>query len=317
MTYICEDTINFNLNQRINLPLIIIISIYNCNFIRNNQYNGNGGIIFINNIDRNLKINECYFINCSCNGDGGAIYYNSNNINSATEINNTCCFYCECLISGNFLYFSSNKFINLFLISISKSSSNGIGSHPLVVFYSSHFSENFNSSNNFCNYNSGFSTIRPIYFYNNFCTIYNNNVTNSICIYLFAGTNSRNMLNSNIINNNGKNGGIFYLYEFYSEAAIYNLNNCIFYNNKNNLFNVAGSICKLYILNSKIFHNENLILTSGNLISFNNNNSIFRTEIFINTFNLINLNCYFNYQITNLNKKYFIELILLIYKFII
>ena len=98
----------------------------------------------------------------------------------------------------------------------------------------------------------------------------NNLVSQNICLRFNSGSNNRQLLNSNIINNNSPNGnGVIYIVS----GGEYYIKYSIFLNNQNYLFYISSG--KLFLENNLIQHNSGYFSSpNGQYITTNNNNSL-------------------------------------------
>ena len=109
----CLNSSNLLYNQR--LFQNFEINLFLCYFFRSTVFNSDGGIIYCNNFNSNIEINECIFYKCSSEGNGGSIYFNCVTENSNNKIEKTCAFDCNCGINdktGQFGWIQISKNIN-------------------------------------------------------------------------------------------------------------------------------------------------------------------------------------------------------------
>ena len=266
----CIDTTSLLSNQN-GYSNVNSLDLKDCIFSRVTLFNNKGGIIFITDISILMTISDCIFYNCS-SIEGGAIFYSSTNDYSGCIINKTCSYRCYAQkYSFLFKLINSNKNIFLKLNSISESPNYSF--ETVDLFYGNQKIEFLNSSKNNCSYVAGFTESYSNQFYCYYSTFINNLLSQGIVNHFYGGNNNY-LYFSNIINNNSPTRGII---DFH--GSISNINNCIFYNNKNTLFNIYSS-STFYINNNIISHNFNI----GTLTNNNNNSNLFFKTYLINHF---------------------------------
>ena len=217
----------------------INIEITDCFFYRTTTYSGHGGIIYCNDAVINMVVKDCIFFECSVNSQGGAIYYYCNHLGSHSKLERVCGNKCSCGSNqqNNFAYIqlydsiSSNNFVSYVSVTKCNIIDNGISSFRLQCGNMS--VSNYNSTFNTNKQYSGINLFKPSQLIANYCTFFNNIVSNSVCICFTYLTN--NILSySNIINNNSpSNYGVVYV-----GSGTYKVENFIFSDNKNTLFYV-------------------------------------------------------------------------------
>ena len=295
----CTDSKNLLTNERSYNPTISIF-ISNCYFTRSIFFSGNGGIIYINELNINLIVEFSIFFKCSCTGGGGSIYYFCQLTYSSIYLTKICANECLCG-SGNSGAFSLmlvnndiNNNISISYLSISKCANNGLGWRSI---YSQYGNQNFNfinSSNNNCYSTSGIIYAHPKKLISKFSSFKYNNSNKDIILDLNGGSNNLNLLFLNIISNNSPNGnGIIHV-----ASGNYLISNSIFYNNSLILYSLnSGS---LILENNLIHHNFLNSLISGNVQTALNNSiltTFFDTYKF-NFFSTIHCESKLNLKIT-------------------
>ena len=200
---------------------------------------GNGGAIFIDIPGLSLSINETTFYECiSTKGNGGAIFF----INGLNIFLFRICVK-NCITApgfyDQFAYLNTNYDQIIDLLSITKCD-NLNGAQTLRLANGNQNIYNTNISNNHNNYISGVFYGSPNSMLSKYCTIYNNTVSSYICINLQGS--SGNISKSNIILNNSPNSnyGVISLW-----VSNFNLNECIFDQNKDILLYVLSSTLQL------------------------------------------------------------------------
>ena len=297
-----------------------------CFFQRINTYIGttsdysistssSGGVMYFYYTLTNLSVKDSIFFNCSSSGNGGCIFYYSPIENSETLIERVCGYSCWCGLtfqdpfSITLIKDDCNHYNKYLFVSISKCSPYYSYCYSSIfVQYGNQSIKSTNSSNNNVKGVSGIRIAYPSCFLGSHNSFLNGNSSEYSSIYFNRNTN--NLLQfSNIINNNSplSNYGIVFI-----ENGIYNISNCIFFNNYNNLFYISNN-CKLNVFDSIIIHN-NLKLTTGlaNLININTQNSKTMNLIHYSTFLCFGNN---NFSTQNFKKSFFpmITIILIIF----
>ena len=281
---LCDFEINKNFRF---ITITTNFQINDCFFKRITSFDGDGGIIFCFDSLINMSIFNSIFNNCSCNGNGGAIYFDCSTVfGSCSELNKVCAYQCYTNNDnyGQFGYIRSynlNNNTNI-LVSISKSNSIIAGYASFSIWYGFQNLISYNSSNNFNKWYSGISINTPNSFNSNFCTFIDNFNSIYISVFLYGGNNNL-LLNSQMIRNNSPTYGDFTIWN----NGIYKMDECLFFNNSNILFYVQSGSLNLNFC--KIIHNS--ITTNGNII-FSNINNIISNTLNIIYFNPKNCNNY-------------------------
>ena len=251
-------------------------NLQNCFFYRTTTFNGEGGIIYILNINCNLNIKLSTFSQIISSNNGGVIYFSCGNTISSFEIEKSCVNECWCTgasMDGNFGYIIVNNLKNsYYLLSITKSASNGKGDSPIRIQNGYQNLNSINHSLNFCEYIPGFWNINPIEFKCLFSTFSNDKSLNWGIIYMNMNIQNAFFSNINLIYSYTPSYGIFYLIG----NGVCLINNSILYQNKGLLFQTS-STSTLNIQNSIINHTSTLI--SGNVNTYNNLNNFYNTFI--------------------------------------
>lgn len=290
---------NFHLN----------ILIFNCYFSRTTNYNGRGGIFFLeSNLNYELVIKECYFFECRCSGSGtnggGAIFYNCGN--GKSYLNKLCGFKCYTTVqsmAGQFFYIITNheKENKIECISCLKCAydSNIIRAYPINLREGIQKGNFINSTNNL-NWDGN----SVFFFYpNSLDSKFNNFLSNPgsefFSVYFKFGNGVRILSFSNIVNNTALRGVIFV------EHGNFIVNNCIIKDNIGKLFDIY-STALLSIENSKFFHEGNIgpsfIYELKNNIQIKTNTLKYKfystiecqTELFIHSTRISNFKIFFN-----------------------
>ena len=207
------------------------ITIFSCFFSRNLVYSGDGGIIYVSGGIYNLTVSLSMFFRCECSGYGGAVYFNSYNL----YFNMVCANRCSCgdQYNGHFAFLRTSMVNQLDYQSISYCSENLKGHYSIYLYNGDHQLNYMNSSLNIAQLTSGIGTWYSSTFRCFFCTISNNQESDSICIE-FQGSNGV-MSYSNIVHNNSPSRyGVVHV----SSQSKQKMQYCIFYYNHNVLFDV-------------------------------------------------------------------------------
>ena len=280
-----------------------------CFFNRINTINSNGGIIYSSYPEKKLKVKSCIFYICSCDGQGGAIYFvGYNNI----ELLKICVNDCFASYAQKFaiIYSKLNNSHNL--ISITNCYKNN-GCWDLLFLDGGNITLSYyNSSNNKNRECSGVGIHSPEKIQSIYCSIIDNYVSHERIIYIIY--NEMNELSYyNIINNNSPKDGIVMI-----QSGKCILNNSILLNNQDTLFYSNG---KLEIYNCKINHLNQLFFGDiiTNNLDFTNNN---KNTIII--YHYSTKYCYADYLkneftkiilFKNINQLVFIFIFLIIFNF--
>ena len=303
----CINTFQINSNNRyytnLNLENFFIFS---CFFLRFNTYVGNGdsshssstsnsynygGIIYIYEIISHFYLLEVTFLNCSCTGRGGAIFFHVITKESSSFLNKVCGFECWTPINSYYPFGEinvfNNKNNNISFLSISKTTPFfGYSNECFYLYEGKQFLNNFNSSFNKVKTGSSFVSRQANQINITFSTFFNNSASSYICISMNENYNS-NLSFLNLIGNNSPSYGIFYIY-----LGIYNFQNSIFFNNINTLLYCNGGT--IYLNNCNINHINTIIY--GNIITSNIN------LIFTSSYNFYINFCFNKFQKSNFKK---------------
>ena len=180
----------------------------NCYFSRINIFNGNGGIIYINNKKTNLILNNCIFYYCSCTVVGGAICFYCFIDDTIIEFNKICINHCFAFYDQFSRIETSINSKNLYnLLSISNCYNNSNGHFVFSLFCGNIHLSHCNSTKNINFDGSGISIFNPTTLNSIYCTIINNYVSSNTII-LLNGNNNHYLSYYNIINNNSPFNGI-------------------------------------------------------------------------------------------------------------
>jgi len=237
------------------------INISDCSFSRMMGITGNGGVVHVYEGIYYMIISYSMFFNCSCSNDGGAIYFNSKNSSLKKICANKCI-----ANSMHFAYLKSFIENTLEYASISACSYSTFGYYPVFLYWGNQCVDYSNCSLNNAQWTSGLLCSSSSSFSGSFNTFSNNNVSESVCIYLVSTIGILTF--SNIIQNNSP----FPQYSVvYISQGSPKMQYCVFDMNQNILFSVNGG--SLEIAHSCISHIEASFLTSMS-ISIGNNNSI-------------------------------------------
>ena len=307
LNYYCFNSSELLNNQQVFNNPNNNINISNCIFLRNNEFNGQGGIIYVYNKEISLFINDSIFLYCSAKNEGGSIYFNSNFQTSICFLNNICSFKSWTLIGyGQFGYIQANKFF--FIFSTLFKCNSDIFSSSYSTFrpnYGNQTISNINISHTVLKHMSAFEFIDPIVLRASFLTIFNNSAVPSTII-LFVGNNDNKIEYLNCINNKSPDYGVI---DTWDSSQTFIISNSIFINNSYYLFS-SRSNCYMSINNCIISHSINDITIGSMSLS----NNIINPNYNINTFIISHLNtniCFIkNFFHSNiLNKSYFNKLI--------
>jgi len=212
-----------------------------CGFSRVSDFNGDGGVIYAD-LTCSLVVSLSFFLSCGCQGNGGAIYTNCADV----TISKVCGGSCRSSDQGIFGYFQQSGTIQMEYLSVTKGTS---GYRTIYLRYGSQTFHRTNISHNSVNEISGLITSNPTYFSSQYCTIANNQVSDSKCLYLCSGQSGRSISGMNIIGNNSPGFGVVTC-DF---SGSYSMTGCIFNDNSNTLLcATAGS--SLTVSQSSIAH---------------------------------------------------------------
>jgi len=238
-----------------------------CTFSRTLAYSGQGGCIYVSSISINNDISDCLFVNCSSYSHGGAIFLESGGI----LIQRVCSTLCNTDSGyGQFGYLSvkdSNRNNVLNFTSVSYSANKYWATPRYYPTY--HLSgiqkvQNTNSSYNSNYHHSGIGIDNPNTYYSSFCTFFSNHAIQYDCIIFIAGTGSRIVENTNVVNNtqDTTNRGTIRIYN----NAIISMIKSIFAHNNHFLFHAPDG--SLTIIDCIVCHLSGSI---GNVIIGSNN----------------------------------------------
>ena len=234
-----------------------------CSFSRVSMFQGDGGVIYLNNDNMPLYVAYSAFYKAQAQ-NGGAIYFKSNNI----HLKMICAYECSSSSWGLFAYLSVSGESNLGYLSVSKCGEIS-GFRPIYQELGSQILKSSNSSlNNVIQY-SGITSWTSESIVMEYCTFSNNIVFAFVCF----SVNSPNTCVShmNIIHNNSPGMlAVVHVGGYKCSMA-----NSIFYGNTNRLFSSTG---ELTISNCIISHDQTS-LTEGT-ISFQVSVSYGITESF-------------------------------------
>jgi len=231
------------------------VFVSNCYFSRSFQYYGRGSIIYCMDVVVTMKITFSTFFNCSCSSWGGAIYFDSANV----ELKMICANSCSAKDFHHFSYIRTVQDNYVEFLSIAYCSSAHFGFNPFMLASGHQQVLNTNSSFNKAFQGGGMGISKPLGFACNFCTISNNSVENSICIYLNGGSLGTFSYLNVVANDSPIQYGIVYV----DSSGSYTMQNCNFDKNLNYLFSVSLS-GKLTVLECNISHQTSYI-TKGNI----------------------------------------------------
>ena len=259
--------------------------IENSFFTRINTINGNGGIILINSGEINLNLENCIYFLCSCDSEGGVIYFLGNNV----KLIKICVSNCFSLWNFQFSFIQTNLNGIYHLLSINNCYNNTKGYWCFNLEKGNISLSNINSSQNINFVGSSISILDPIKLNSIFCTIIDNYVSSHTIIYL-RGNKNNYLSYYNIINNNSPRGnGIIHLFE-----GQFILNNSFLLNNKDTLF-FSDDLLEIY--NCKIIQNQNYIFNGNFLTSQIEINYYFKNTFFI-------IHYFTKYCNNNLNNQF-------------
>ena len=266
--------ISNNCLESINLPdsqtryINIDFEISNCIFSRSNWYQGNGGIIYCNNINNPLKVSNCIFIQCYSAYNGGAIFYESTLINSGCFFKKICAFQCSCNSNNKYGHFAGINLANgdyqsfHELISLNQCPTNYIGWFPIILNQGNQSFFYNNISYNYCEYESILGSSLPLSFICKYSTFSDNQASKDISMYLYGHSLDGYFYFCNFVNNYVYHSrGHFYL-DVNSKIFIYNT---VFSNNNNILYYInSGSITLNNCLINHLYSTGSIVITSNN-----------------------------------------------------
>ena len=257
----------------------------NCFFSRSTHFSGNGGVLYIYNINSFLKVEYCVFYRCIAGstapdgnnyGGGGAIYYLCETF-GFSEMKFVCAI--ECMTNsgyyGQFAYIRPNKnqINSLFQISVQKSSNSLSLSRYYTILLlngyqkiqNSNYSNNENTIASSISINTAFDSQIVLTKFNN-CY----NCTSSLSGSLYYSTSQFNDSISflNVISNRmiSNTDGVL----FFSWINSVNISRCIFSNNINKLIkNYNSNSINLFncYLNHEIINLGNIFINMS--LNFN------------------------------------------------
>jgi len=220
--------------------------IEDCFFQRFAVFDDNGGVIYMNNLEKNIYANQVVFFNCSVNNNdkkGGAMYFN--NPNNECNLRKICALNCVAK-EGHFAYIYA-KTHNFSHISIMKCSEYYIGWYSLYIESGNQSLTHINSSRNRADiWCAGINFRYPISCFCSFSTFFSNEPRASAVIVYSNAFNVTH--HCNVVNNSSPSYGII----VNEHSGNCSFQDCILYYNGNTLFNVcSGSIS---IINCSISH---------------------------------------------------------------
>jgi len=241
------------------------INVSDCFFTRSSQYNGYGGVIYVSGGSFSMNISFSMFYSCFSN-NGGAIYFTS----ITSDIRMICSNRCFAS-SHHFAWLCTNQFNQVKFLSLSYCSQFAEGNYPIYLKSGDQRVDCTNSSMNHAGMSSGICIDSPSMLSSSHCTFSNNNVSDSICIYLYSYSGNIVFSYANIVNNNSPfQYGIVYV----AGDKLKNMMYCIFKKNHNYLFFVNSG--PLEVFHSFIDHSLPLF-SSNLLVSTSTNNSLKET----------------------------------------
>ena len=270
----CLNSLVYTSDKQLYYNFEGFFNLQNCYFSRHCTYSQKGSIVYSYNIESTMSIIMCFFYNCTSYFEGGAIYFSNENQNSNFILEKTCSNQCFCYQShyhfGIIWVKNDNLNKNYYQhLSLIKSPFYQSTWHSPIYIRNGNQTIQFSniSLNRGPNIISGFCTYNPNNFFLNFCNFKDNEALQYGVIRLYGGYNQRIFEYSNLINNSSPSSsyGVIYV----EGSGFFNILNCIFKENKLNLFGVLSGT--MILKNSIIIHNFNTY--SGN-INFENNNSI-------------------------------------------
>ena len=213
--------------------LITIIGNYTIDscIISTSTLNGNGGGVSCS-IQCSMIIRDTNFYECNASQSGGALYFSHSS--SKLEQIRICSLRCKAGTGnnyGSYAFVSTQSNVQasniISFVSISQCSPiNGHGDGSIRMNNGNQTFNNFNSSNNRNQYNSGMYTLNANFFLGKECTFVNNLPSGYRCLG-FLGTGGK-VLNSNIINNTSTSTsyGVTYVASgvFSFEKSIFSMN---------------------------------------------------------------------------------------------
>jgi len=240
------------------------ISISDCYFSRASQYDGRGGIIYVNDGDFSMYINYSMFYNCVCSDYGGAIFFYS----SKSCLRMICANSCSCgsYKNGHSVYLLGSQENHVEYLSVSNCTQTTSGYYSILLGSGDQIIDNTNSSMNNAIQGSGIHIISPSSITSSHCTFSNNKVSEWICILFRTSDKTISISYANIVHNNSPSWfGVVYVE---GEGSI-NMMYCIFQNNQDSLFCVKSG--SLEVSHSFIDHYGSF--STSTAVSTNINNS--------------------------------------------
>ena len=261
------------------------IDIKNCVFKRiNSLKSGNGGIILVENFETQMKIKDTLFYDCSCDNNGGAIFFDSNFLSSSCTIEKVCAYNCYTTPNNSYQFGlirvkkSFENKITIRDLSLSKCGNQSQGYCSLDLGYGNISVSNTNSSNNYNIERSIFGIYLPEIFEVIFSNFKNNKDLDGKNLLLEISTNKSTISFSNFIENDSPSNGVVFIDE-YGYCVI---SHCVFNLNNNVLFN--GFKGTLEISQNYIYHFEEKYI--GIITLFNNFHTLTST-LEINNFKTV------------------------------
>jgi len=257
------------------------INISLCFFSRSLTFTGNGGVVFVSGGSYSMNINNSMFYNCSCRGDGGAIFFYSFNSN----LRMICVYRCSASHMYHSAYIQASQVNFAEYLSLSSCSFDTAGDYSLRLYYGNQNVNNINNSLNKANMVSGILIASPSSFTSTHCTFSNNKVSDCNCIYFYSESGAITMSYTNIVHNNSPSRfGIVFVNGAGPKQIIY----CIFHKNHNYLFCEYGG--SLEVSHSFIDHSSSSFYISTSVSTDTNNSFTFRMTYQIQFFN--SLHCH-------------------------
>jgi len=233
--------------------------IEDCSFSRNQVFTGEGGVIYVTG-NGVLNLTNVMFHECFSTNHGGAVYTLIQVLDAKYICANTC--YSQSFY--HFGLFQSSIVNSMEYLSMTKCSNTSNGGYSSSFVQGPQSVLNSNFSQNHATICSSIYVYNGLFLTSKFCSFSNNKATGTACIYLMS---QRGILSYvNVIANNSPTEAVFTL----SVSANFTIEYSVIDKNENNLFSIeSGSY--LYVFNSFVSHNFNLIYRESTISS---NNSI-------------------------------------------
>ena len=305
--------INFNILNNQRYFENIEINLNNCFFTRINNFNGNGGIIYVSQIVCNLIILESTFYSCISNGEGGAIYWISET-NSNSILKKICSN--SCITTSGFHHqFSYNRvpnninYENSMTLGSLTNSSNDNSYRIIMLRYGNVTYSSTNCSNN----NLYHTIVRFTYsnhVFGNYNTLFNNKVILSLNFYIsWSNIVENSFIYSNFVNLSSPTEAIILM--DYSSLIF---SDCLFINNRDILFWKYGT-GSILVKNCIINHLTNTLTSNEVTLQNNSLNLLTSTYLihFYSTYYCINFNNFLmTLQFRSLFERLFNKIFILI-----